>query len=173
MGYRYITQTEYDFIRELIKKNKGDITKVKVICGRSYSSLQYIKASSSFKNYIKIRPGKHQDRKAIESRKNGHAKPVQMKLAPARDTEANKPTKDYSGAILAEMARLRHSIDEFNKRCNYPLIKVESTEPTIAPLLDQPEVRETAPSGKNHVSILTVVFYLVLIGFAAFVFFTL
>lgn len=124
MGYRYMTQVEYTFIKELIKKYKGNLDKVAKNCGRSKSTLGYIKRSETFREYEKLRPSNgvkiNQSKTTKENPflSKSYAKKLEKAgekaKAPAMDrTEAreHKQPRHYDGAILAQLTRTNNVLN--------------------------------------------------------------
>ena len=110
MAYRRITETEFNYIKELIAKYKNQ-SKVSRISGRSTSAIRYIRMADSFDEYVKIRPGKNQAKGVVQEKliKVKEEKKSLRKTKSPRE----KRVKNYSGALLKEMYRLRKEINSF------------------------------------------------------------
>jgi hypothetical protein len=98
MGARYITPTEFAYIKELLGKYKHDSKKVSEMTQRSRGTICQIDNSVTFEAYS-----------------NPNSEPDVKKEAPEK-SEAKKSTlHQYDGAILSEMARLRKAIEKLTE----------------------------------------------------------
>ena len=111
MGYRFLTASEFDYIKDLLKRNRRDVNEVAKLHPRSTETIERIRDSKNFAEY-----------------KGGNVK------TPTKKVEVKKTTnRQYDGAILAEMKRLRTSIDNLNSHFGNSRVDVleEKTESEI------------------------------------------
>ena len=155
-----MTPVEFKYIKQLIEKNRS-LKKVARIANRSYSIVGYIDKARNFQHYVQIRPGGKKNKK--QENLYSIAKPTPVK---------KQTPKDYSGALLAEMKRLRLSIDSLNKSTSMqlPLLSKPSND---GPAIDETPEDET--SEDEYIDIPTWKLGCFLIGivflFIAFLFF--
>ena len=92
MGFRNVTKKEFLYIKELLKKNKGNVKKVAKIAVRSIWTVNRIDILNSFKDY---------------TTKGGSMSKTNRTR---RSSGKTRKSRDYSGGILAELKRMRLAI---------------------------------------------------------------
>lgn len=126
MGYRHITESEFDYIKELLTKKK-DMRKVAKISGRSYFSIIKINHVSSYKELLLLNKnrnnitGSHSTvKKSDDLRRTGQSQSVAMV------------------ALLKELANIRKAIYVLileTRKARSPMITISDKpiEPIIEP----------------------------------------
>lgn len=97
MGARYLTPTEFAYIKELLKKYRHDVKKVSEIHLRSRGFIAAIDNAVTFEEY--------------KNPNKGNSEPCPEKKEAPEKSEAKSTNRQYDGAILSEMARLRKAIE--------------------------------------------------------------
>ena len=137
MAFRRVTEAEFDYIKELIKKYRGNLKKVAGLVGRSYSLMTYVVKADTFKEYCQIRPGgkKYKAEKKEKTRKSEN-KRVHYKYQLSKDSEA----------ILTELQNVRKAtfaVCSELKRLSNPKIVMAQTLPL-------PEFESKPEKKRNH-----------------------
>jgi hypothetical protein len=115
MGFRKITPAEFNYIHELATKKKLSTPMIEKLTGRAVETINHIKKSVSFKDYLAI---KKAPKLKIVAVKFPQHQPTAEKL-PGIDPvkvmpKDAEPKKDYTGALLGQMHRLCEAISQNN-----------------------------------------------------------
>lgn len=102
MGARYITPTEFAYIKELLEKNKHDVKKVAELHPRSRGTISAIDNAVTFQAYL------------TPSATPVEPEPVKEETPGKAEGKKSSP-HHYDGAILSEMARLRKAIEKLTE----------------------------------------------------------
>jgi len=105
MGARYITPTEFAYIKALANRKNLSSKKIVELTSRSLETVNRIKDAATFKDY-------KANKKTVKT-----PAPVQTQMGIDDPKPVNgeaKPKKDYSGALLGQIHRLTQAISYNN-----------------------------------------------------------
>lgn len=97
-----VDEVEFNYIKSILKKSRKGVTKVSEFVHRSKSCVGYVQQAKDWEDYKRITAGK----KPLISTK--------LVTEPKKTDKAVKEAQDYSGAVFAELVRIRRSINHLD-----------------------------------------------------------